>query len=341
MKKSLVALAVLAASGAAMAQSSVTLFGRLDASIGQTSTETTGYKPVASLSQTKVMDSNKETTYWGIKGSEDLGGGLKANFVLQDGFNIDTGAATGTNFEREAHVGFAGGFGEVQVGRLYSAYHSASAAFDMADDANYSVWFPVSSLVNGRNSLRYSNAIRYDTPNFNGFTAAVSYGLGENKTATTDATNMASLNLKYAAGPLMVIYGHDEEKQAAVANVQDTKKYDTLGGTYDFGVAKLYAGYQKSTLVNSKTTAYTVAVDVPVSAAAKLQFGYAKGKNTGSSTYELNSDGFMLGGTYDLSKRTALYAVYNSTNIDAADVSGLGVNTAKGKMLAAGVRHLF
>ncbi|MCJ7800409.1 MAG: porin, partial [Polaromonas sp.] len=102
MKKSLIALAVLAASGAAMAQSSVTLYGRLDASLAQSKTEVTGQ---ADVKQTGINSNNLNTTFWGLKGSEDLGGGLRANFGLESGFNMDNGAATGTLFERKAIVG--------------------------------------------------------------------------------------------------------------------------------------------------------------------------------------------------------------------------------------------
>ena len=97
MKKSLIALAVLAASGAAMAQSSVTLYGRLDASVASVKTETTGAVPVASITQTGVNESNLNSTFWGLKGTEDLGNGLKANFKLESRFSIDTGAIASAN----------------------------------------------------------------------------------------------------------------------------------------------------------------------------------------------------------------------------------------------------
>ncbi|MDR3370888.1 porin [Rhodoferax sp.] len=347
MKKSLITLAVLATSGAAMAQSSVQLIGRIDASLARHTSEVTGYSPVASLSQTQLDDSNMQTSYWGMTGSEDLGGGLKTNFTLMSAFNVDTGSAPAGNtlFEREAHVGLAGGFGEVMLGRFYTPYHDASTADEMTGDMNYSVWFPVSSLSIGRNELRSSNGIRYNTPVYNGFSGAASYAFGENKNTAANvgnATDQVTMNVKYDTGPLMLIYGHDQEKQmqASLATAQDTKKFDTFGGTYDFGIAKLYASYQKSTLALQKTTAEQFGVDVPVSAAAKIQFGYAKGKNTGQA-FDLNADGFVLAGTYDLSKRTQLYAVYNSTKIDSVDASNLGVDTTKASLLAAGVRHLF
>src|ERR1035437_9476446 len=102
MKKSLITLAVLATSGAAMAQSSVTLYGRLDASAGQTSTETTGAKPVAASTQTVVNSNAINYSFWGMKGVEDLGGGLQAKFVLESQFLVDTGVGDAGIFQREA-----------------------------------------------------------------------------------------------------------------------------------------------------------------------------------------------------------------------------------------------
>ena len=109
MKKSLIALAVLAASGAAMAQSSVTLYGRVDASIGSTKDTVSG------VSTTKLFngsDVGLTGSRWGMKGSEDLGGGLMANFVLENRFNVDDGTTAG-QFLGDAYVGLSGGFGAV------------------------------------------------------------------------------------------------------------------------------------------------------------------------------------------------------------------------------------
>lgn len=113
MKKSLVALAVLAASGAAMAQSNVTLYGIADVWFGSSKFEVTGED---SARQTKVDSGGVDTSRWGMKGSEDLGGGLKANFQLESAVNMDDGTSTG--FDRQAWVGLSGGFGAVQLGKV-------------------------------------------------------------------------------------------------------------------------------------------------------------------------------------------------------------------------------
>lgn len=344
MNKSLIALAVLAASGAAMAQSSVTLYGRLDASFGQTSKETTGAVPVPKLSQTVVGSSLLNTTFWGLKGTEDLGGGLTANFKLESQFSMDTGAAAATMFEREATVGLAGGFGSVNVGRQYTAYDALRAATNNVYDSNFStsgaggVWATgVSDYSN-----RVSNSIRYNSPVFSGFSGAVALGLGENKevigTNVGSSTDNISLHIKYAAGPLLVGYAHQEEKlaQAALTAAQVTNKYNLFGGSYDFGVAKLTGSYNQAKNGTLDDKEYQVGVSVPFGAAA-VAAGYSHANSKGAAL-ELDGKGFTLLGTYNLSKRTTLYAGYKDIETESGTTA---ISTAKASTFAAGVRHTF
>ena len=132
MKKSLIALAVLAASGAAMAQSSVTLYGVADAGV----TFVDG-----ASNWTGLTSGNQLTSRIGFRGTEDLGGGLKANFVLEAGLNLDNGdgnvsySAPGDGdsfaFKRRSTVGLEGGFGEVRLGRELTAAYNAVARYDV------------------------------------------------------------------------------------------------------------------------------------------------------------------------------------------------------------------
>jgi predicted porin len=135
MKKSLVALAVLAASGASFAQSSVTAYGILDIWAGTVKTE----DGVAgtSLTQTKLDSGGVSHDRWGFKGSEDLGGGLKANFNLEQGFTLDNGAhdAGSTGFNRYAWVGLSGGFGEIKLGKTATAFDDVNGASDAVFDS--------------------------------------------------------------------------------------------------------------------------------------------------------------------------------------------------------------
>ncbi|MBV5298281.1 MAG: porin, partial [Rhodoferax sp.] len=139
MKKSLIALAVMAASGASFAQSSVSVYGLADIWFGSVKVDL----PNGSSTTTTKLDSGGvNTSRWGLKGSEDLGGGLKANFKLEQAIALDTGAASG--FSRYAYVGFSGGFGEVKLGKTGTAYDevngSANAVFNSALSAENFVW---------------------------------------------------------------------------------------------------------------------------------------------------------------------------------------------------------
>ena len=369
MKKSLIALAVLAASGAAMAQSSVTLYGLVDAYVGQTSREVSSNVPGVSraeLKQNVVNGSGQNNSRWGLKGTEDLGGGLKALFVLEGGFQPDTGAnATISNqggglFGRQAWVGVQSGFGTVGLGRQYPAYDDLRGATNMLNDTNFATTGTVwgTGLQDYQN--RSSNAIKYISPDFAGFSGAVSYGFGENKTATSDAENVAAVHLKYANGPLLVGYAHQREKQVAGGNLfsntggvaatvgipasnvlySSTRKYNLLGASYDFGVAKVTGQYNQAkgqTGLNTSATdkEFNVGVNVPFGAAA-IGVGYSRSKSDATNNNNKGT-GVSLLGTYALSKRTNLYTGLLATKVESQN----SATETKTSTFGLGVKHLF
>jgi len=197
MKKSLVALAVLAVSGVASAQSTVTIYGLVDAWIGTVKDNNLSQSGVNVPHPFSGSGGGLQTSRFGLKGSEDLGGGLKANFLLEAGFDPSTGVAnsytnpyTGATsnaiFGRQSWVGLSGGFGEVKLGKMWTPYDmvkgSGAAGFDSLLFApSTSVW-----VSNGYND-RPGNSIYYETPNFSGFSAAGMYSFGENKTTAVGA----------------------------------------------------------------------------------------------------------------------------------------------------------
>lgn len=320
MKKSLIALAVLAASSAAMAQSSVTLFGRVDASVGATKDTVTG------VSITKLFngsDAGLTGSRWGMKGTEDLGGGLAANFVLENRFMVDDGTAAG-QFLGDAYVGLSGGFGALTAGRTYSVFDSAKAVSVASNvfDSSFTA-----ALVPGY-EVRGANQIKYMTPNFSGFSAGVSVALKETAAAGTENTN--SLGLFYAAGPLKAALGF--QTRAIGDNT-------ALSADYNFGVASVSAGYSTfDANVGDDASGVTVGVTVPVGAAMKVSAGFATGKTetqAGAAVTDLRSVG--LGATYSLSKRTTLYVGFNDKKTENA----AGLKTAGTRLYAAGVRHDF
>jgi predicted porin len=332
MKKSLVALAVLAASGASFAQSTVTVYGLLDVYGASMKSETGG----TSLTQTVLESGGVNTSRWGLTGSEDLGGGLKANFKLEQGIAVDTGVgAAGQAFSRYSYVGFSGGFGEVKLGKTGTAYDDVSGASDAVFDSALS---PMNQVFKSTGySWNPANTIYYTSPSVSGFAGAFSYSLGENKTATADAGSTTSVNLTYGAGPLAAQFGYQVEKTVAVAN---DVKFTRLGASYDLGVVALKANYGKVTNVGnasgSDATDYQIGVDYPVSTALTLSGSYAKSNDSKTAGFESSRKGYGLGAAYTLSKRTFVYGGYRT---NSETVSGSSDN--KTSVLVAGVQHKF
>ena len=354
MKKSLIALAVIAASGAAMAQSSVTLYGIVDLNLA--SEKTTVTPAVASTPATNgkrqalVKSGNVNTSRWGLRGTEDLGGGLTANFKMEQGFDADTGASkavpgfadtnpdTPAAFARQAWVGLAGGFGETRLGLTTTPFDDVSGASNAVWDSSLS---PMNSVFktagSGSYTSRPGNTIFYATPNFSGFTAAVSYSLGENKNATVGAGSVASGYVAYANGPVAAHLGYQTEK--AIGGLV-AKKFLRLGATYDLGVAKLLGTYGKAenmgNVNDADATDYQLGVDVPVGAALTLSGSYAQSKNNATAGSEKRK-GWGLGAKYALSKRSTIYAGFEADNAKTS----AGVTTKKHDIALVGINHKF
>ena len=325
MKKSLIALAVLAAAGAASAQSSVTLYGRVDAGLVSVKDQISG----DGVTRTKLDSNVLNNSLWGIKGTEDLGNGLKANFVLEQGMSIDDGAPAAAEraFHRKATVGLSGDFGAVELGRNYTAYDSLRGATNNTADTNMAVTGDVWK-VGGDYAVRVNNSVRFDSNVYSGFSGSASYAFGENKATGKDSTDNLALHVKYANGPLLVGYAHQTEMAATGADT----KFNLFAGSYDFGVAKLNAGYNKASRAgDNKDTEFQVGVSAPFGATT-VYFGYANAKNDDAGDVT-KRNGFDLAATYALSKRTTAYAGYKTFKIKDAD--------EKASAVGVGVRHVF
>ena len=247
MKKSLIAFAALSAiAGMAQAQSSVTLYGLVDANVGSFKTNVavpgaTGGTTFATgatiqnVRQSKIDSGGLNGSRWGMRIREDLGSGLAAVANLESGLNLDTGASGqgGVLFGRRANVGLTGGFGTVVIGRNSSSYDDvavdnammAQTIFDPSQTNNSPSTAAASNLLVpanaatflGRNTswvgfqTRFNNSVKYSSPNFAGFSGSLMYALGEDKTQATKSSKSVSANLKYANGPLLISGGYQSE----------------------------------------------------------------------------------------------------------------------------------
>jgi predicted porin len=348
MKKSLIALAVLAASGAAMAQSTVTLYGIADVWVGSVKTD----DGTTSTSTTSMISGGVSTSRWGMKGTEDLSGGLKANFQLEASVAMDTGAAgSATGFDRQAWVGFSGGFGEVRLGRVGSPFDNAQGASDGVFDSDLA---PANNPGAGvfRTSNGYTskptNSIFYKTPSMGGFGAEVSYALAEdNKDLVLNETAITSLNVTYAAGPLAAQFAYQTEDRNVVAD--DDFTFMRLGASYNFGAATAKFSYGRAEnatgavgtgvhTVGASTDEWQIGVDVPLSSALTLSGSYATSTDDKTlTTAEVTRSGFGLGAAYSLSKRTTVYGGFKMVT----DEMVARANDIDTTVFAVGVKHTF
>jgi predicted porin len=327
MKKSLIALAILGSvAGAAQAQSAVTLYGIVDLWTGRVAvTDAAGVK----TSETLMESGGVSGSRWGLKGEEDLGGGLKAVFKIESGFAADTGvggsnASPKSGPNRQTYLGLAGGFGEVTFGNVYSAMDdvlgASNSGFDSALSASQNVL-----VVPASYNDKPKNAFKYVSPNFGGFSGGFSYSLDENP----GKTNQTDFSLSYGAGPIAANFAY--EIQGDAAGTEDLK-LTALNGSYDLGMAKLLASYGQAKLGAFKSTDFQIGADVPVSSALTVSVGYAQSKDN-AALGDGKRTGFGVAAAYSLSKRTTAYGGFRQAKVkDASD---------KVTVMAVGLKHTF
>jgi predicted porin len=307
MNKSFVSIAIMAFAGAAAAQSSVTLYGRIDASIASQKTEVGG---VTTADPGALIRSGAHTgSRWGLKGTEDLGGGLKANFQLEQGFNIDDGtAASARQFHRQAWVGLSGGFGALQVGRQYSTMDNLYTEHDALAFSGYSAMGYAFNSGTYANTGRLDNTVVYALPSMGGVNAAVLWAPGENKNgAPGTRKNLVGVQAIYTSGALNVGGNWESQRFNGIA---DTTAWE-LGSTYDFGVAKLFAQLEgaKNDATNSKDSGYQIGVKIPFGAPT-LAVSYARENFKTAGAKVSTASAYALMAQYPMSKRTYVYAAY-------------------------------
>jgi len=345
MKKTLIALAAVAATGAAFAQSTVTLFGIVDA--GYASVKNSSTPTAVATKKSGITNSGINSSRLGFRGEEDLGGGMKAGFWLETQLQNDSDA-TAVTFARRSTVSLMGGFGEVRIGRDYTPTFWNTTVYD-AFGTNGIGQAATPGLMGATNTtaVRSNNSVSYFTPAMSGFSAQVMVGFGEalqtSGTPSVKTGDYMGLRGGYAAGPLSVhaAYGKLEGATDA-ADIKTTN----FGASYDLGMIKpaLFIGNEKNS--TTKISAVEVSATAPVGPGS-VRVAYSK--------YDLKNDPaeatkFALGYVYDLSKRTAVYGTFaRTTNKGGATlaVANNGLTNAaanaggKSTGYEVGVRHSF
>ena len=329
MKKVLFTLLALGASCTALAQSSVTIYGVADAGLVVD-------KDAAGDRLTRVASGVASGSRIGFKGKEDLGNGLSALFVLESGFNIDTGTSGqgGLLFGRQAYVGLSGTGGTVTLGRQYSPYYLALR--DVADPFVIGLAGTASNIM--VTNIRVDNMAQYSTPTWNKLSADVAYGFGE---VADDNKKNRSLGgaVHYIDGPLNLTLTHHRKENVAGT---DQTRNSLLAMRYDFGVAQANLGYADNrALAGVKSNDVLLGVSVPFGP-TKVVASYIR--HNDKSNLNRDAQQWAIGAYYALSKRSDLYTGYGhiSNKNGATFVVGNATDNGTGNSgFNLGMRHLF
>lgn len=360
-------LAVLAVCGtsAALAQSSVTLYGRVNTSIE--------HQKLGNASATGLVSNS---SFIGFRGTEDLGNGLKAGFILESQFNSDDGTGTadsgGVNFTRQSELNLSGNFGMLRLGRFDPYSYSVTA--DAISMHNHDTGPTADMLYSG--VLWGGNKIAYRTPTIAGFDAEVQYQFGEKEkvadfkeniggntySGSAEHKNGWDLGVNYANGPLGLGFGYSQLKHdvsvavgpyVGTTNLKQSQL--AIRASYEIGDLTLGAYYQKQDLKASeigkvKRNVYRLAAKYVIGASElHANIGRADKFKFDGEKFGRAPTQWTLAYNYNLSKRTKVYALYS--NINNAVYSNVIGNTfsslsttddaAKFRTFGVGIRHFF
>lgn len=354
-KRTILAVACISAlGGAAQAQSSVTLYGLIDVNLTHLN-----YGDTLGSNSTWLMnDGTVNGVYgsrWGIRSTEDLGGGLKTQVVLESGFGIDTGASFqgGRLFGRQAFIALiSDNYGELRIGRQYTPTDGVNGAIGaplngLAMNPSLPVTNTTGSLPQWVTPGRLDNLVQYISPKFGGFDFALLAAPGE---GVND--QYQGVRVSYAGGKFATSAAYEWNKDKTTGSA--TNKLASAAAYYNFGPVKVTGGLQRAselnlnpgnsggltnltvtgptTFVANQTETYTVGVAVPVSAQLTAGMNYYNTKYSGAGQ-SLNLAKIGIGARYALSKNTELYTAFTGASGDLKEyireksVFQLGMNT--------------
>lgn len=342
MQKKLIALAVAGAaagfmSAPVLAQSQVTLYGTFDAGIRNVDNVNGAGDSQLTMDSSGTYNSNR----WGMKGSEDLGNGMHANFNLEGGFMTGTGVGSisGGLFGRKQIVGLSGNWGALDLGRNYTTIFYTTGAYDPFN-YNYPGIIPIAGLDGARNN----NNITYTSNSFNGLTFRANHALGEVAGKTSASAN-SELGLSYANGPFSMGGAYGAAKNAT--DTLTTKNW-TIGGAYATGPFRVALGYdiKKADIAGGgtgDTKNWWLGGSYKLSGANALSAAYYDTKTTNLAAIDGKKKLFIVGFVHNLSKRTELYADIDHTGLDGSSVLGYGGAQTQDKALgfSVGINHAF
>jgi len=319
------AAAALPLAGHAQNQTNVTLYGVVDMAVESFQT---GAGHITRAESGVVAGSR-----WGVRGTEDLGGGQRALFVAEAGFNADTGAAGqgGLGFGRQVFVGLGGGWGQLTAGRHYTTFHTSLATYSLTG----LIWGNAANYFRDGSVLRANNSLRYQSPEIAGFTVRGMQSWGE--AAGSRVGDLYGFSVDYAAGPWTAGVSL-MDRRTTDAN---TDRYRVAGLAYDFKVAKasLLVSTRRDDLpvaTSNDGRFYEASVTVPVNPAGLLLLSY--GAYSGQARAQTDAKALSLRYDYQLSKRTKLYAGVSRIQNQAGAAFTINTASNAGPVVAAGSR---
>jgi predicted porin len=319
----------------ASAQSSVAIYGTVDAAVAREDTGAPGGN------RSVINSGNQSSNKVGFRGVEDIGNGLKAVFNLEAGLALDTGVGDAALFGRRAVVGLEGAFGALTLGREYTPIADVAAATDINGQGFYGT--NLSSFNTGRLTRRISNSVNYRSNAMSGFKLGLAYGLGE--TSTGPSQDLMGVGVSYTLGNLYLGAGyHTIERQ-----VSGDDKDMMFGVAYKIGDVELKGNYMAADPIGANNKYEQVNLGASYAFGANKLFANVQRNEMESGA---KGNAFSLAYSYTLSKRTNVYASYATLRNNATGLFGLnspGTNvtppaTAPGadpSVLALGVRHSF
>lgn len=323
--------------GSAQAQTNVTVYGVVDQYID--------FNQAGSQRAALLQSGGLDGSRLGFRGSEALGNGLKAIFQLESGFNADTGTSGqgGVLFGRQSYVGLDGGFGVLSLGRQYSMYYDTLVNYGLGGGL---AWGNATEYFLDGDLLRVDNSVKYQTPNFGGFTFKGLYGMGENsQPGQRSVGNVVSLGGQYENGPVAV--GLSYSKRNSQTN--NKERWAAFGVSYNFGPIKpaLLVTDIRDDIGFNRRKVYELSAEIPLqNSSLLLDIGRVRQPNISDAT----ATAYSLRYDYYLSKRTTLYTgiayikTQSNTRYSINGSTGMGVLGNYGdnpRSLIAGIRHIF
>jgi len=346
MQRKLIAAALFASFPLiAAAQSSVTIYGIADAGIERRDTG------AANGTSTAVASGNQSSSRIGFRGIEDLGNGLKATFNLEAAVAVDTGAHDQSSlFSRRAVVGLQGAFGQINIGREYTPVADIAGLSDINGQGLYGN--NLSMFGANRMTRRISNSVNYKSNPIGGLRVGAAYGAGEQPTGPSQNLIGVSADYNTKFGTTGLYLGGAYQTYKRVGNEQDSEMI--LGAGLAMGAFEIKANMARANQANAVASGPAFRHDFEQ---FNIGASYTLGASKFFTNYQHNEmsngpegDGFSLGYTYSLSKRTNFYAAYATMRNEAGANFGIssgqnvvpaGALGADPKVATVGIRHTF